>query len=118
MAVVGLRKEVNRQRIAQELVKLARELAGVSRQAADFIDAYTIEKGMKNIEEAKRIAASEMPQAKFVFVGMDSKFIFFNVVARSATEDEIRDIKEKTRFYPLSENTRPIYKGEFKMRIM
>jgi len=107
---------MNRQRVARELVSVAKMLT-----AAEYIDADTLTRRIpKNIAEAERIASREMRKAKFALVGADSEFIYFNVVARltDVTENEIRDIKEKTRFEPLSESRHPIYVGKFRMRIM
>ena len=103
------------QEIAKELIAVARELT-----ASTYIDAHTLGKAMKNIEEAKRIASREMPRSKFALVGIDEKYVYFNVVARltDVTENEILDIVAKTRFEPLDESRHPIYVGKFRMRIM
>lgn len=85
-----------------------------------MITAYQFGKIQKELARAERVAKEEMPKGQFVFVGVDATYIYFNVVARlSETNDqEIRDIKAKTRFEPLSETTDPHYKGIFRMFVM
>jgi len=89
-------------------------------KAEMMLTAYEIEKGMKNLEEAKRAATSEMPEAQFVFMGMSAEFVYFNLVAKPhmLTLKQRTDIIQKTRFMPLSISEEPVYIGKFKMHVM
>lgn len=87
-------------------------------KVAKMIPAATVEKALKTKDEAKRIAKSEMPSGEFVFQGMDEKYVYFRVASKKATKNEIRDIKEKTRFEAIVERESPIYVGDFRIRIM
>lgn len=82
----------------------------------NFIPASTINKGLVEIERAKSVAKDIMPNAEFVFVGMTNEHIVFNLVAKTdqITDQEIKDIKEKTRFACTNEEKNwCVYKGEF-----
>lgn len=85
-----------------------------------LISANVLENALKEKEVASVIVKKEAPNAYFVFKGIDKESIYFSVVAKKSqiTEDEIRNLKEKTRFQTIEENNHPIYTGYFKMDIM
>jgi len=86
-----------------------------------MITAYKFELIPRNIAEAIGIVQIEMPAATFVLTGVDNDYIYFNVVARQAdiTEEQKRDITEKTRFQPMPTvaGYKGVYKRSFKMFI-
>lgn len=82
-----------------------------------MISAYTLAQASKTVEEASRIAKVEMPQATFVFVGIDAEYVYFNLIAKHITQQQSRDIVQKTRFIPISQACNGIYKGEFQISI-
>lgn len=85
-----------------------------------MITAESFQKAQTTLIEAQGITKVEMPDAKLIFVGADNDYLFFNVIAkRSAVADqEIKNLKEKTRFETISEHdTHLIYRAEFKMNL-
>ena len=84
-----------------------------------MITAYTFHKAQDTIQEAQRIAANEMPNGTFVFIGLDGDFVYFNVVAKMGqiTEQQVIDLQQKTRFYTLAISKSPVFKGQFKILI-
>ena len=78
------------------------------------INYYKIDQA---IEEAEDIVSDEMPRADFAFVGVDETHIYFNVACQlsKTSEKQIKDIKEKTRFEVVEENTALVYCASFKM---
>ena len=85
-----------------------------------MIKALRLKQADQALSDAISAASSEMPQATFVFVGLDNDYIYFNVVAKMSkiTDSQMRDITEKTSFVPISIQAKGIYKGEFKMTIL
>lgn len=85
-----------------------------------MIAAREFYKAQKAIESARQQTESEMPQAEFIFIGMNEFCIFFNVVAQLSlitTDAHIRNLKEKTRFALISEEIGLIYRAKFFMDI-
>lgn len=84
-----------------------------------MITAAKLQKAQKEIEEAEQVVKQEMPNAEFVFIGLDEGCIYFRVIARlnKVTPQQIRDIKEKTRFATLEESKNGIYKAEFSVML-
>ena len=86
---------------------------------SDYVEAFYYEKIGKNIDEAKRIAKCEMPNSIFFFKGFDEQFIYFSIACRlrDTNEQQMEDIKAKTRFIIIEENKEIVYSGEFKMQV-
>lgn len=84
-----------------------------------MVTAYNFEKAHQVIEEAKRIAASEMPNGVFSLVGIDNTYVYFKVACRlyQTTSDQMRDIIAKTRFEVINIRNQIVYSGEFKIKI-
>ena len=84
-----------------------------------MISATTLTQANKIVESSKVAALQEMPNATFVFKGLDSENIYFDVVCKlsKTNESEIKDLSEKTWFNPVSESSISIYKGEFSASI-
>ena len=82
-----------------------------------MISAYNFQKAQEALVSAEQQAKSEMPTADFVFIGVDNRFLYFNVVAKPepGLERDAKNLKEKTRFGVIREQLSPIYKGEFWM---
>jgi len=78
------------------------------------INYYKIEQA---IEEAEDIVSDEMPRAEFAFIGVDETHIYFNVACQlpETSEKQMKDIKEKTRFEVVEENTILVYWASFRM---
>ncbi len=89
----------------------------------EMIDSYIFTKIEKNIKEIQRSVDSEAPGAQYSFRGVTKDYIYFAVVAKESkiTEDEITDLKQKTRFEILTETmpskSQP-YIGLFRVSIM
>jgi len=85
-----------------------------------MIKAKRLEQAEQALSDARSAASSEMPQAAFVFVGLDNDYVYFNIVAKMSkiTASQMRDITEKTSFVPISIKSKGVYKGEFKMTIL
>lgn len=82
-----------------------------------MITAFNFRKAQGAIEVATQVVSVEVPQARFVLVGVDNDYIYFNVVARYLSDGEIRGIKEKTGFEIISEADGMIYKVECRMAL-
>lgn len=82
-----------------------------------MITAFSFRKAQGAIEAATQIVSVEMPKARFVLVGVDNDYIYFNVVARHPSVQEIQNLKEKTGFELVFEDDRLTYKANFKMAL-
>ncbi len=82
-----------------------------------MITAFNFRKAQEAIKNATQVVSVEVPQARFVLVGVDNDYIYFNVVARYLSDGEIRGIKEKTGFEIISEADGMIYKVECRMAL-
>ena len=85
-----------------------------------MITAESFKKAGAALQEAKRDTESWMPKAKLVFIGADNDYLFFNVVAKasSITEQQVRNLKEKTRFQTICVKSNGLlYQAEFKMNL-
>lgn len=67
-----------------------------------MITAFTYEKVQKELITLKEIVQDSMPSGIFVFVGCDNDSIYFNVVSKNPTAEEMDVIVTKTYFQPLS----------------
>jgi lipopolysaccharide export LptBFGC system permease protein LptF len=85
-----------------------------------MITAESFQKAQRTLNEAQNIVDVEMPNAKVVFVGADNDYLFFNVIAKRSqvTDQQIKDIKEKTRFETITEHdTNLLWRSEFKINL-
>ena len=84
-----------------------------------MITAIEFQKAQKAIESAKDATLIEMKNATFVFTGVDNKHIYFNVIGKLAeiSDIEIKNLRQKTRFVPLMQTKKTIYKGAFRMAL-
>jgi len=82
-----------------------------------IIDAYAFKKATKEIEITEKTVKRIAPKAEFVFKGVDTEYVYFHVVAKHNQIDasEIDQLKHKTRFVPIEEETASIYIGSFKV---
>lgn len=62
--------------------------------------------------KVKRLVGIEMPKAKVTFVAADNNYIYFDVIAKFASDNKIFNLKQK--FELLSERNSILYKAEFR----
>ncbi len=84
-----------------------------------MITADQLKRATKEIEAQTKVAECEMPNAEFVLDGIDSKYIYFSLVGKLSqiTEQQKKNIVEKTRFFPLETIGKVIYNQKFKVKV-
>jgi hypothetical protein len=85
-----------------------------------MLDGRTFKKIEEELPRLEELAKHYIPHAEFIFMGCDNEFIYFNVVAQKASNEQICDISAKTHFRPITEklpdDLNP-YVGAFKTKI-
>lgn len=92
---------------------------------SNFIKSYELSRINKDLDMTRIIVKSEAPEASFCFQGVDTDDLVlkFKVVAKKGciTDDQIRNLKEKTPFEIVSEQLpsthNPLYIGQFKLAV-
>lgn len=85
-----------------------------------MITATDLEKAMNTKLNAEAEVYYQMKDATFVFVGIDSEFVYFNVVAKQSqvSAEQKTSICEKTRFQLIKDcSNNRIFKLEMKVSI-
>lgn len=76
-----------------------------------MISAISFQKAIKAQASAKQQVLAEMPEAIFALQSVDDYCIYFGVLAlcKETSDQQIRNLKEKTRFALLGETNSGIY---------
>lgn len=83
-----------------------------------MITAKTFQKAIEAQGSAKQQLSSEMPNAVFSLMSVDEEFIYFAIAVgeKETNKQEIKDLKEKTRFLLIDEYvSNNCYCASFKM---
>lgn len=72
------------------------------------------------VREAESVAKYEAAYAHFVFKGADQDNIYFDLVCMAdlITDEEIRDLEQKTRFIPVEVTKTNLFKGSYRVEIL
>ena len=72
------------------------------------------------VREAEIVARYEAEYASFIFKGADQDNIYFDLVCMAdlITDEQIRDLEQKTRFIPISIAKTTFFKGSYRVEIL
>lgn len=74
----------------------------------------------QEVSEAKSVARYEAPNCHFIFKGADQDNIYFDLACQidSISEEEIRDLEQKTRFVPIEIRRSSAFRGSYRVEIL